>query len=296
MNYLSSKKTYLKTRTAWLNGFIGMLIFSGSLPATKLAVLDLSPWFVTVARAAIAGILALVTILILKLKLPKKKHLLSFITVTIGVVIGFPLLSALALQHITSAHSLVFLGILPLLTAIFGSIRENERPQLPFWLFSILGSSLVIGFAVAQGISASSIGDLYMLVAVTLCALGYAEGAKLSKTFDGLHVISWALVISLPAMLPLMFLFMPNSLVTVGNSALAGLGYVSIFSMFVGFIFWYRGLAVGGTASVAQLQLLQPFFGLMLAAVLLHEEISAAMLAVTIGVVLCIVASRKFTT
>lgn len=278
----------------WINGFIGVLIFSGSLPATKAAVTDLDPVFVTAARAGIAGLIALLVLLIFKEKWPEKKQLFPLIIVAAGGVIGFPLFSALALRYITSAHSLVFLGMLPLATAIFGVILGAERPGRVFWFFSVLGSLLVIGFAFAQGLSASPAGDLLMLLAVVLCGLGYAEGAKLSKTMGGLQVISWALVLSLPIMLPLAFSRLPQTFSAIGTSAWIGLAYVSLFSMFIGFIFWYRGLAQGGIAAVGQLQLLQPFFGLALAASLLHEQVSMGILGVTMGVILCVAGSKKF--
>ena len=292
ISFLSKSTT--NSNSGWVNGFIGVLIFSGSMPATRLAVLDLSPFFVTVARATIAGLLALCFLLIFKEKRPARAHLFSLSLVSIGVVIGFPLLSALALQYVTSAHSIVFLGMLPLTTAIFGVLRGGERPHPAFWLFSIIGSLLVVGYAIAQGLAASPIGDILMLLAVILCGLGYAEGAKLSKTLGGWQVISWALVLSLPLIAPLMWYLFPSPLTGVSTAAWLGLAYVSIFSMLIGFIFWYRGLAQGGIAAVGQLQLLQPFFGLALAASLLHEQVSMGMLGITVGVILCVAGSKKF--
>lgn len=280
--------------SGWLNGFIGVVLFSGSLPATKLAILGFSPLFLTFSRATIAGLLAMIALCIFKEKRPGRKQIVSLIIVALGVVLGYPLLSALALQHITSAHSIVFVGLLPLATALFGVWRGGERPRPLFWLFSILGSLLVIGYAVAQGLTASLTGDLLMLAAIIVCGLGYAEGARLSKTLGGWQVISWALIISLPVMLPLAFMFSPVSIATVDISAWLSLAYVSLISMFIAFIFWYKGLAQGGVASVGQLQLLQPFFGLALAALLLHEQISWSMLLVTIGVIACVAGSKRF--
>ncbi len=280
--------------SGWVNGFIGVLLFSGSMPATKLAVMEMSPIFATIARAVIAGILALSVLLIYKEKRPAKNQLFPLALVAIGCVIGFPLLSSLALQYITSAHSIVFLGMLPLATAIFGVFRGGERPHPVFWIFSVIGSLLVIGYAFSQGISASPIGDILMLVAITLCGMGYAEGAKLSKTLGGWQVISWALVLSLPVMLPLFFIYFPSNLENISFRGWFGLGYISLFSMFIGFIFWYKGLAQGGITTVGQLQLLQPFFGLALAAYLLHEQVSIGMLGITVGVILCVVGTKKF--
>jgi drug/metabolite transporter (DMT)-like permease len=282
------------TTGSWINGFIGVLIFSGSLPATKVAVLDFNPVFLTVARASIAGLLALCVLLIFKEKRPERRQIFSLAIVAMGVVIGFPLLTALALQYVTSAHSIVFVGMLPLATAIFGVMRVGERPRPAFWFFSVSGSLLVTGFAVSQGLSASPVGDILMLLAIILCGLGYAEGAKLSKKLGGWQVISWALVLSLPFMAPLTFFLLPSSFTGVSIAAWIGLGYVSLFSMLIGFVFWYRGLAQGGIAAVGQLQLLQPFFGLALAATLLHEQVSIGMIGVTVGVILCVAGSKKF--
>ncbi|MEK1843927.1 MAG: DMT family transporter, partial [Pseudomonas sp.] len=137
-------------------------------------------------------------------------------------------------------------------------------------------------------------GDILMLLAILACGLGYAEGAKLSRTLGGWQVISWALVLSLPVMVPLTWFLAPTSLSGITPTAWISLAYVSLFSMFLGFVFWYRGLAQGGIAAVGQLQLLQPFFGLALAATLLHEQVSLGMLGVTVAVILCVVGARKF--
>ncbi|MBX4928959.1 DMT family transporter [Rhizobium binae] len=280
--------------SGWINGFIGVLIFSGSLPATRVAVMQFDPVFLTVARAAIAGILALGLLIAFREKRPSRRDLISLVVVALGVVVGFPLLTALALQHVTSAHSIVFIGLLPLSTAIFGVIRGGERPKPAFWLFSGLGSALVAGFALTQGLTASPVGDLLMLAAIVACGLGYAEGGRLSRTLGGWQVISWALVLSLPVMVAVAFLHRPASFAGIETPALIGLAYVSLFSMLIGFIFWYRGLSLGGIAAVGQLQLLQPFFGLALAATLLHEPVTWIMLAVTVAVILCVAGARRF--
>lgn len=283
-----------KTTGGWINGFLGVLIFSGSLPATRVAVMDFDPIFLTVARAAIAGLLGFALLLMFREKRPERVDLIPLAIVGLGVVVGFPLLSALALEHVTSAHSIVFIGLLPLATAIFGVIRGGERPRPAFWVFSCLGSALVAGFALTQGFSASPVGDLLMLAAIVVCGLGYAEGGKLSRKLGGWQVISWALVLSLPIMLALAFITMPPSFEAVGQPAWLSLAYVSLFSMMIGFVFWYRGLAQGGIAAVGQLQLLQPFFGLALAASLLREDVSWLMLVVTLAVVMCVAGAKRF--
>lgn len=283
-----------ESTSGWINGFIGVVIFSASLPATRIAVMAFDPVFLTVTRAAVAGLLGLGLLLLLRQKRPQRSDLFSLGIVAIGVVIGFPLLTALALEHVTAAHSIVFVGLLPLATAIFGVLRVGERPRAAFWLFSCLGSALVAGFALTQGFAASPVGDLLMLGAIVVCGLGYAEGAKLSRTLGGWQVISWALVLSLPVMLVLALFTAPPTFAGVGTPAWIGLAYVSLFSMLIGFVFWYRGLAQGGIAAVGQLQLLQPFFGLGLAAVLVHEHVSPIMIGVSLAIVLCVAGAKKF--
>jgi drug/metabolite transporter (DMT)-like permease len=278
----------------WINGFIGVLIFSGSLPATRLAVMEFNPVFLTMIRATLAAALGLCLLRLFKEKRPSRAQWLPLAIVALGVVIGFPLLTALALQYVTSAHSIVFIGLLPLATAVFGVLRGGERPHPVFWLFSILGSLLVMGYAVAQGLSAAPVGDVLMLLAVLACGLGYAEGAKLSRTLGGWQVICWALVVSLPVVAPLSLILAPATFSGISLPAWLSLGYVALFSMLIGFVFWYRGLAQGGIAAVGQLQLLQPFFGLALAAGLLHEQVSLGMVLVTVAVIGCVAGAKRF--
>lgn len=184
--------------SGWINGFLGVLIFSGSLPATRVAVADFDPVFLTAARACIAGVMAVGLLAALRAKRPERSDLASLAIIAAGVVVGFPLLTAFALQHITSAHSIVFIGLLPLSTAIFAVVRGGERPRPSFWLFAGFGATLVAGFAVTRGAEASLIGDSLMIAAVIVCGLGYAEGGKLSRRLGGWQVICWALALALP--------------------------------------------------------------------------------------------------
>lgn len=291
---MAARKDYAMDRgmEGWTSGAIGVLIFSGSLPATRVAVAGFDPLFLTGARAVIAGLLSLGLILVLREKRPALSDLLALTAMALGVVVGFPLLTALALRHMTSAHSLVFIGLLPLATAIFGVLRGGERPRPAFWLFALLGAGLVAGFARARAGGGISEGDLLMLTAILACGFGYAEGARLSRRLGGWQVISWALVVSLPAMTVLALVTAPAAFAPVPLSAWIGLGYVALFSMLIGFFFWYRGLALGGIAAVGQLQLLQPLFGLGLAALILGEAVDTTMLAVTVAVVACVAGAR----
>lgn len=209
----------------WGSGLLGVIIFSGSLPATRVAVAGFSPLFLTAARAAIAALLGAVLLAVLRQPWPERRDLVSLTIVALGVVIGFPLLTALALQHITSAHSIVFIGLLPLSTAVFGVLRGGERPKPLFWLFSCIGGATVAGFALSNDGSASLTGDLLMVAAIVICGLGYAEGAALSRRLGGWQVISWALVLSVPATLLMTIMTLPPSWQGIGAPAWLGLGY-----------------------------------------------------------------------
>ena len=280
--------------SGWGSGLIGVLIFSGSLPATRVAVGSFDPFFLTSARAVLAALLAIALLVIFRQTRPSRPDLGALLIVALGVVIGFPLLTALALEHISAARSIVFIGLLPLATALFGVLCGGERPAPLFWLFSLLGSAAVAGFALMQSAKVSLVGDAFMLAAIIICGLGYATGGRLSRRLGGWQVISWALVLALPLMAVLAVVSRPATLVGVTASAWVSLGYLSVFSMLVGFVFWYRGLAIGGTAGVGQLQLLQPFFGLVLAATLLSEPIAPAMIGVTVFVVFCVAGAKRF--
>ena len=278
----------------WGSGMLGVIIFSGSLPATRVAVGGFDPLFLTSARAVIAALLGAALLYLLRQARPERRDFGSLAIVGLGVVVGFPLLTALALQHITSAHSIVFIGLLPLATAAFGVLRGGERPKPAFWLFSCLGSLCVAGYALSQSGGASLIGDLLMVGAIILCGLGYAEGAALSRRLGGWQVISWALVLALPVMAVVAVATLPGTWAGIRPAEWLSLGYVSVFSMMIGFVFWYRGLALGGIAGVGQLQLLQPFFGFGLAGVLLGEPVAWTMVAVTVLVVGCVAGAKRF--
>ena len=283
-----------QTMAGWGSGLLGVLIFSGSLPATRVAVGAFSPLFLTSARATIAAAIGILLLWGLRQPRPAPGDLGSLAIVALGVVVGFPLLTALALQHITAAHSIVFIGLLPLATAIFGVLRGGERPRSAFWLFSSLGSLLVVAYALSKGSSASLTGDLLMLAAIILCGLGYAEGAALSRRLGGWQVICWSLILSLPVMGALTLWTWPAVWTGIEAPAWIGFAYVSVFSMLIGFVFWYRGLAMGGIAGVGQLQLLQPFFGLALAGLLLGEPVAWSMIVVTVLVVCCVAGAKRF--
>ena len=290
-----ASRTLDRSTEGWISGLIGVVIFSASLPATRVAVAGLSPLFVTSARATIAALIAIACLTAMRQVRPSMADLRSLVIVSLGVVVGFPLLTALALQQITAAHSIVFIGLLPLSTAIFGVLRGGERPGPAFWAWSGIGAATVAGFALLTSGGGNLQGDLLMIAAIVVCGLGYAEGATLSRRLGGWQVISWALLVALPLMLVLAIVDAPAAVASVPPSAWVGLAYISVFSMFVGFVFWYHGLALGGIAGVGQLQLLQPFLGLFLAGALLQEPIAPAMVVSCAVVVLCVAGARRAT-
>ena len=280
---------------AWGSGLLGVIIFSGSLPATRVAVAGFSPLFLTSARAMIAALLGAALLVLLRQARPARRDLVSLTDRCARRRRRLPAADRAG----SSAHHV---GPFDRLhrppaacdgaSSAFCAAASDPSPL--FWLFSCVGSATVVAFALSNGGSASLTGDLLMIASIILCGLGYAEGAKLSRRLGGWQVISWALVLAAPLMLLLTIMTLPSSWQGIGVPAWLGLAYVSIFSMLVGFVFWYRGLALGGIASVGQLQLLQPFFGLALAGLLLREPVAWTMIAATGLVVISVAFARRF--
>jgi drug/metabolite transporter (DMT)-like permease len=279
--------------TSFGYGFLGVLIFSLTLPATRIAVTGFDPVFVGLGRAIVAAGLSLILLLVTRQKVPPVRFLPKFAIVAGGVVIGFPLLSAIAMRDAPASHGAVITGILPLVTALCGVWRAGERPSLQFWLFACLGSALVICFAVLSGGGAMRQADLAMFGAVGAAALGYAEGAVLSRTFGSWQVICWSLLLSAPLLLPIVWQHAPVNFLAVAPKPLLGFGYVSVFSMFLGFFAWYRGLALGGIARVGQLQLIQPFFTIFGSVIILGEPLTIDTIGFAIAVVGCVLLGKR---
>ncbi len=276
-----------------IHGAIGMAIFAGSLPATRVAVQGLDAIFLTSGRAAGAGILAALLLAAMRQRLPARGDIIPLLVVAGGVVLGFPLLTALALKSVPSAHAIVFVGLLPLMTALFAVIRVAEKPRLPFWLWAVAGSAAVCGYALWHSTGGFAAPDLLMLAAIVVCGLGYAEGSRLSKWLGSWQTICWALVLSLPVSLPATLVSFPADLDAVALPAWIGFAYVTLFSMFIGFFFWYHGLLLGGIARVSQIQLFQPFLGLALAALVLGETVSPDIAVVALVIGFCVWQARK---
>lgn len=267
-------------------GFVGVLGFSLTLPATRVAVVELDPTIVGLGRAIIAAFLAAIVLWANHQRIPARKHWRGLIVVASGVVLGFPLLSAWAMQQLPAAHGAVMLALMPLATALAGSIIVGERPSRRFWLASITGSITVIVFAIFSGAGQMQWADVVLLGAGMAAAISYAEGGRLARILGGWQVICWALVIAAPVLsVPFAKAVLQHGLVA-SPTAWLGFGYVSIISQLLAFFPWYQGLAIGGVARVGQMQLLQPFLTILASAILLGEAIApftliAAMIVVT---------------
>lgn len=281
-----------REQLGWLLGLAGVLIFSLTLPATRYAVQELAPAVVGLGRTLPAALLALLVVAAHR-RLPRRCDLPDLVVCALGVVFGFPLFSALAMRTVDASHGAVVLAVLPLFTAIAAAVLAKERPSAGFWLWAGLGSASVLGFALSRSRGGLALGDLHLLIAAGLAAIGYAAGGRLARVVPGLLVIAWALILSLPALLLLGLWLWP--LVRWEASAVAWgcFAYVAVMSQFLGFFFWYRGLALGGIARVGQVQLLQTFFTLAASALLLGERLDGATLGFALLTLACVWRARR---
>lgn len=276
----------------WM-GAGGVLCFSFTLPATHLAVPAFGGLVVGLGRAIIAAVLAGLVLVFRREPLPPRQTWPGLLLVAFGVVIGFPLFSALALQGTSVAHGAIINGLLPAATAIGGVLRTKERPPLLFWLSCVAGTVAVLLFVTVQGAGHLQPGDGWMLVAVATGAIGYIEGGRLARDLGGWRVICWALVFSAPALVVPVGWDLIHHGIQGTPGAWFGLGYVSVFSMFLGFFAWYRGLALGGIARISQLQLLQPLLTIGWAALFLGEPLTLATGLTAVLVLLCVAAGQR---
>jgi drug/metabolite transporter (DMT)-like permease len=277
-----------------LLGFAGMLLFAGTLPAARLAVAAIDPWFFTMGRAALAGIVALAILKAAGRPLVPRAHLNELAVAAAGLVFGFPLFSALAMVTVPAAHGGVVMGVLPLATAAAGALLAQERPSLGFWITGLAGACLVIAFAWRNGGPGSLVGgDLLLVAAIVVCAIGYALSGRMALAMPGWEVICRALVLSLPVSLVGSLLSWPADPAAVPPRAWAAFLYVALVAQLIGFFVWNAGLALGGIARVGQMQLLQPFVVVGLAAIVNGEPVDLETLLFAAAVVATVMVGRR---
>ncbi|MDB5890004.1 MAG: protein of unknown function transrane [Polaromonas sp.] len=286
-------------RGLWL-GLLGIVIFSVTLPMTRLAVgtpdePQMSGLFIAFGRAVVAAVLSAVFLLATRAPLPARGDWTPLAITAGGVVFGFPLLTSVAMRHVEAVHASVIVGVLPLATAAVGALLHRQRPSAGFWLCAAAGSALVVVFAVLRsGPGAGlriSLADTLLLGAMMCAAVGYAWGARLSQRMRAEHVICWALVLSLPLSLPLAAINLPGP--SLKAASWWAFGYVAVFSMWLGFFAWYRGLALGGTVRVSQVQLVQPFLSMLFAVPLLGEKLDALTIGFGVAVIATVFVGKQ---
>ncbi len=275
-------------------GFIGMCLFAGTLPATRLAVSGFDPLFLTVARAAIAGSVGLVVLLALRRRVPQRALWLEIFGAALCTVVGFPLFAALAMMTVPAAHGGVVLGILPLATAAAAAIFAHERPSPGFWLASAAGAIIVVIFMFRRsGSETLAAGDLFLLGTVASGALGYTFSGRLAARMPGWEVISWQVVIFLPLAVLAMFALWPANIASVSFLSWAGLGYVGLVSQYTAFFVFNAALAIGGIARAGQLMLLQPFVIVALALPVNGEPINIETVLFAAAVVVTVLVGQR---
>ena len=273
-------------------GIIGMVMFAATLPATRLALEGLSPLFVTAGRAVLAAALSAGLLAFCKIPRPRGGALLFTAAVSLCLVIGFPLLSGLAMTFVGASHGGVVLAIMPIATASAAVLVGNERPSLAFCLLSLVGAALVLGFTLSESGLVLEPGDLFLLAAAVTAGFGYAFSGKLARSVPGWSVIAWALLFSLPLTLTLSVISAPAEWPTA-PSVWAGFVYLGAVSMFLGFVFWNAAMALGGIAKIGQIQLLQPFVTIAIAAVVGGEVIRVREVGFAVAVVLVVMAAQR---
>lgn len=277
-----------------LMGTVGVAMFAMTLPMTRLAVADLDPVWLAFARAEGAAALALIALLLTRTPPPERRHWPALAAIAAGVVLGFPLFSSLAMRESDASHGAVITGLMPLATALMGARLAGDRPSRRFWLAALAGSALVCGFALHAGAGRFGAGDLWMLAAVLTGSAGYAWGGRLARELGGWQTIAWSLILAAPLLaLPTVWLTWQSDLSTASIGAWLGFAWVTVFSQFIGFYFWYGGMAIGGVARVSQVQLLQIFMTLVFASWIGGERVDPVTWIIAIAVVATVAIGRR---
>ncbi|MFE0187549.1 DMT family transporter [Streptomyces sp. NPDC059008] len=272
---------------------LGVAAFSFTFPATAWALEGMGPWTVVMLRSVLATMLAGGALVVFRVRVPERRHWAGIAVVTGGVVLGFPLLTTLALETSTTSHAAVVIGLLPLATAAGSVIRTGARPSRTFWIASLIGAVVVIGFAVQQSGGAPSRGDLFLFAALLVCAAGYTEGGRLARHMPGWQVMGWALVLALPLTVVGTAVALTTEPLRLTAHAVGGLLWLAVGSQFLGMVVWYRGMAAIGIARASQLQLAQPLLTLVWSVLLLGERLPPAAPAAALAVLACIAVTQR---
>ncbi|MCF6523177.1 DMT family transporter [Streptomyces sp. JJ36] len=280
-------------RTGLLLAAAGVTAFSLTFPATTWALEGLGPWSVTTVRMVLAGLLASGCLAALRVPVPARRLWPGLAVVAAGTVIGFPLLTTLALQTSSTAHAAVVVGLLPLTTAAYSALRTGHRPSGTFWAAAATGAVVVLAFAVHESGGAPTTGDLYLGAALLVCAAGYAEGGRLARELPGWQVIGWALAGCLPLAALGAVVAVQAEPVRLTATALGGVVWLAAGSQFLGLLVWYRGMGLTGVARASQLQLAQPLLTLVWSVLLLGERLTPAAPAAAVAVLVCIAVTQR---
>ncbi|MFF1836354.1 DMT family transporter [Streptomyces sp. NPDC058231] len=272
---------------------LGVVAFSLTFPSTVWGLESFGPWSFVTLRSLLAALIAGSVLLAGRVPVPERRHWSGLAVVAGGVVVGFPLLTTLALRTSTSSHAAVVVGLLPLTTAVFSSLRTGSRPPRAFWLAALAGATVVIVFTVQQSGGVLSAADLYLFGALLVCAAGYTEGGRLAGVMPGWQVIGWALILALPPMVAAAAVALPFEPVRLSAHGVIGLVWVAAGSTFVGLYVWYRGMAEIGVPRASQLQLAQPLLTLVWSFLLLGEKVSAAAPVAAVAVLVCIAVTQR---
>ncbi|MFE3946952.1 DMT family transporter [Streptomyces sp. NPDC059118] len=272
---------------------LGVLAFSLTFPSTAWGLESFGPWSLVALRTLLAALIAGGALLLGRVALPDRRHRAGLVVVAAGVVIGFPLLTTLALRTSTTSHAAVVVGLLPLTTAVFSSLRTGARPPRAFWIAALAGAAVVIAFTVQQSGGEVSGGDAYLFGALLVCAAGYTEGGRLARVMPGWQVVGWALVLCLPLAVVGAAVALPAEPVRLTAHGVIGLVWVATVSTFLGLYVWYRGMAEIGVPRASQLQLGQPLLTLVWSFLLLGEEVPAAAPVAALVVLVCIAATQR---
>lgn len=282
-----------RARGGLLQAGLGVVVFSLTFPATAWGLEGFGPWALVGVRSVLAAVIAGGCLLALRVAPPARRHWPGLAVVALGVVLGFPLLTTLALETSTTAHAAVVVGLLPLTTALLSALRVGARPSRTFWAAALAGAAAVVAFTVQQSGGALTAADAYLLGALLVCAAGYTEGGRLARVMPGWQVIAWALVLCLPVTVPGAVTALAYEPVHLGAHSVAGVLWLAAGSQFLGMVVWYRGMASIGIPKASQLQLAQPLLTLVWSVLLLGELLTPAAPVTAAAVLVCIAVTQR---